>query len=228
MPPLRRHQLAFVTADGWKHVLARTWSEPVQAGLAHWAAQGLPVVVTRQLPTRANPSGRIALGVCLPETWGRQRVALQLKPNQLSMFTEFPSLTASLGALSAVQRKAMRHLATSLAANHLQAQVYGSVGWQTVTGLPYLHDHSDIDLWLAVKDAHTADTAVGLLQQVEGLKRRVDGELVFPDGSAVAWREWDAWRRGRCKRLLVKHLLGQELREDMVDTERQRPWETAT
>lgn len=228
MPPLRRHQLAFVTADGWKDVLARKWGEPVKAGLAHWAAQGLPVVVTRQLPTGANTSGRIALGVCLPETWGRQRVALQLTPRQLSMFTEFPPLTASLGALSALERKAMRHLAASLAANHLQARVYGSVGWQTVTGLPYLHDHSDIDLWLAVRDAQAADTAVGLLQQVAFLKRRVDGELVFPDGTAVAWREWAAWRQGRCKRLLVKHLHGQALREDVVGDERHLQWETAT
>ncbi|MDO9479716.1 MAG: malonate decarboxylase holo-[acyl-carrier-protein] synthase [Hydrogenophaga sp.] len=228
MPPLRRHQLAFVTADGWKNVLARTWGEPIKAGLTHWAAQGLPVVVTRQLPARANTAGRIALGVCLPETWERQRVALQLMPKQLSMFTEFPPLTASLGALSALERKAMRHLAASLAANHLQARVYGSVGWQTVTGLPYLHDHSDIDLWLAVKDAHAADTAVHFLQQVEGLKRRVDGELVFPDGAAVAWREWAAWRQGRCQRLLVKHLLGQELRDAMVCDKRQLQWEMAT
>jgi phosphoribosyl-dephospho-CoA transferase len=228
MPPLRRHQLALVTADGWKDVLRRVWSAPINEGLSHWAAQGLPVVITRQLPRPTNTTGRIALGVCLPETWGRQRVALQLMPSQLSMFTEFPTLTASLGALPAVERKAVRDLAASLAARDLQARVYGSVGWQALTGLPYLHDQSDIDLWLAVDDEHAADAAVGLLQQVAGIRRRVDGELVFPDGSAVAWREWAAWRQGRCQRLLVKHLLGQELRDEWVGEERQLQRETAT
>jgi len=228
MPPLRRHQLALVTADGWKDVLRRAWNAPINAGLSHWAAQGLPVVVTRQLPPPTNTTGRIALGVSLPETWGRQRVALQLMPSQLSMFTEFPTLTASLGVLPAVERKAVRDLAASLAARDLQARVYGSVGWQALTGLPYLHDQSDIDLWLAVDDEHAADAAVELLQQVAGIRRRVDGELVFRDGTAVAWREWAAWRQGRCQRLLAKHLYGHELRQGVTGGESLVPWEMTT
>ena len=37
---------------------------------------------------------------------------------------------------------------------------------------------------------------------------RLDGELRFPDGAAVAWREWEAWRAGRSRAVLVKRLDG--------------------
>ena len=40
---------------------------------------------------------------------------------------------------------------------------------------------------------------------------RVDGELVFTDGMATAWREWRTWRAGRCSSLLVKRLDGADL-----------------
>ena len=36
----------------------------------------------------------------------------------------------------------------------------------------------------------------------------LDGELVFPDGRAVAWREWQPWREQRVDRILVKRLQG--------------------
>jgi len=37
---------------------------------------------------------------------------------------------------------------------------------------------------------------------------RLDGELVFPDGAAIAWREWVAHREGRAAQVLVKRLRG--------------------
>ena len=37
------------------------------------------------------------------------------------------------------------------------------------------------------------------------------GELMFDDGTAVAWREWLAWRAGRVKSLLVKTIAGSSL-----------------
>ena len=37
---------------------------------------------------------------------------------------------------------------------------------------------------------------------------RLDGELLFPDGAAIAWREWVAHRDGRVAQVLVKRLRG--------------------
>jgi phosphoribosyl-dephospho-CoA transferase len=39
----------------------------------------------------------------------------------------------------------------------------------------------------------------------------VDGELMFDDGTAVAWREWLTWRGGKVKSLLVKSIAGSSL-----------------
>jgi hypothetical protein len=33
---------------------------------------------------------------------------------------------------------------------------------------------------------------------------RVDGELAFPDGSAIAWREYLQWTERKVDRMLVK------------------------
>ena len=43
---------------------------------------------------------------------------------------------------------------------------------------------------------------------------RVDAELVFPGGWAVAWREWAAWRAGQVGALLVRRIDGVNLVED--------------
>jgi hypothetical protein len=37
---------------------------------------------------------------------------------------------------------------------------------------------------------------------------RLDGEMLFPDGAAIAWREWVAHREGRTAQVLVKRLRG--------------------
>jgi phosphoribosyl-dephospho-CoA transferase len=39
----------------------------------------------------------------------------------------------------------------------------------------------------------------------------LDGELMFSGGTAVAWREWLAWRTGRVKGLLVKTIRASSL-----------------
>ena len=92
--------------------------------------------------------------------------------------------------------------------------VFGSHGWQCITGLPYLRPGSDIDLWVPVDGAEQGDRLASLLQAMPQEGPRVDAELVFPGGWAVAWREWAAWRAGRVRSVLVKGLHGVALRED--------------
>ena len=45
---------------------------------------------------------------------------------------------------------------------------------------------------------------------------RVDGELVFPRGEAVAWREWLQWRRGEVDSVMVKRLHGVALEQGLA------------
>jgi len=88
----------------------------------------------------------------------------------------------------------------------IEARVYGSYGWQLLSGLEHIHERSDIDLWLAVSNTQQADSAVWCLRQFPAECVRVDGELLFADYTAVAWREWVQWRGGSVGSMLIKSL----------------------
>lgn len=205
MPPLRRHQLAWLSESGWQRMLARDWPDEVRLALLHWQAHQMPWVVTRQPAPRTSPDSPVHLGLPTPPQWGRHLASAWFAPEGIRWFSEFPQLNEAITALPRGGRNVLRRLDRTLKSQGLQARVYGSLGWQCVTGLPYLHEHSDLDLWLAVTDARQADEAARVLQACHATMR-IDGELMFPDGRAVAWREWQGWRAGRQQRVLVKGL----------------------
>lgn len=214
MVELHRHQLVRLNDAGWGVVRARAWDEDAQACLAHWAAHGLPLVVTQQRGGLADD--QFALGLPAPLQWQRRRLALQVARSDVLYFDEFPSAADVTTSLPAAARGAWRTLLAALAATGASVRVYGSHGWQRITGLSYLHAESDLDLRLSVADAAVADAVVAALQASALALPRLDGELAFPDGSAVAWREWRPWREGRVDRVLVKRLRGVAMETDAV------------
>lgn len=83
----------------------------------------------------------------------------------------------------------------------LVPRVFGAFCWQTLTGLAYVHETSDLDLLWEIDSAAQADVIVRLLDEWERRhRRRADGELRLPDGRALSWREY----AGGALRLLVK------------------------
>mgnify|MGYP003575083730 CR=1 FL=1 len=203
--PLHRHQLVRLTAAGWQGIVDGAWDADARACLGLWAARGLPLVVTRQ---PAPPCATVSLGLPAPSPWRGRRLALGVAPDALAACDEFPSLDDTrldphaAAAAWARLRDALRPLPVT-------PRVYGSHGWQALTGLPHAHDRSDIDLWVAVDDAPQADAVAAALDDAGRLPGpRLDGELVFPGDRAVAWREWLAWRAGRTRAILCRTLTG--------------------
>lgn len=209
MTPLHRHQIAWLADAGWRKAQDREWDAGARDCLAHWAAKRLPLVVTRQPDHLGEDS--IALGLPAPTRWGRRRLALTVARSDVLYFDEFPLAEAALGLVPAPARLAWHGLCVNLKAAGVNARVYGSYGWQLLSGLVHVRAGSDIDLWLSVSDAHQADQAAACLQRFSSDLVRLDGELMFDDGTAVAWREWSAWRNGRAKGLLVKTIGGGSL-----------------
>jgi phosphoribosyl-dephospho-CoA transferase len=207
--PLRRHQIAWLGDAGWRRVLESRRNVDAQACLAHWAAKRLPLVVTRQ-PGRVNADS-IALGLPAPARWGRQRLACAVPRHEVLYFDEFPLLDKALALLPRPARGAWSSLCAQLKATGATARVYGSYGWQLLSELDHVHAGSDIDVWLAVSNAHQADAAAACLQSFSNTWLRLDGELMFSDGAAVAWREWLVWRAGAVKGVLVKAIDGSSL-----------------
>jgi len=212
MAALHRHQLVRLNAAGWATVRGRAWDEGAQACLAHWSGHGLPLVVTQQRGTLADD--QLALGLPAPLLWQRRRLALQVTLSDVLYFDEFPLAAELTALLPPAARGAWRALLAALGAAGATVRVYGSHGWQQITGLSYLHTGSDLDLRLSVADAAAADAVVAALQASTLAAPRLDGELTFPDGSAVAWREWSPWREGRVDRVLVKRLRGVAMETD--------------
>ncbi|MDR6454773.1 phosphoribosyl-dephospho-CoA transferase [Variovorax beijingensis] len=213
MVPLRRHQLARLSTSGWAAVLGRPWDAQARDCLAHWASHQLPLVVTRQ-PADATADGWIALGLPAPARWDRRRIALQVPHAAVHGLGEFPRLDDMQKLLPPPARGAVRELLGRLDASHATARVFGSFGWQAISGLDHVRDDSDLDLSIPIDDAAHADAVVRALGSFEAERPRLDGELMFADGAAVAWREWREWRAGRARAVMVKRLDGVCLQRD--------------
>ena len=215
MPCLRRHQLIRLTEIGWEAVLRRPWDDQAHQCLTHWAAHRLPLVVTRQ-PTGVVAADSIALGLPAPAQWERRRLALQVPQGSVHSRGEFPLLAELFELLPPGAERPARELLDALAALHSVPHVFGSFGWQAISGLPCVRTTSDLDLLIAVDGLVHADAVARVLHSFCSVGTRLDGELVFGDGSAVAWREWIEWRAGRVRAIMVRRLDAVALQHDIA------------
>lgn len=214
MHRLHRHQLVRLTDAGWRTVLQRPWDAQAADCLSHWATHRLPLVVTRQ-PGDAASDDAIALGLPAPAQWDRRRVSLRVPRTAVLYVDAFPRLAEVLGLLPRSAARPVRALAAALQCLQANVRVFGSYGWQQMTGLGYVRPGSDLDLWIGIDDVAQADGIAEPLQAFDAAKPRLDGEFMFPDGAAVSWREWALWRAGRTRSLLVKRIDGVALHDDL-------------
>ena len=211
MQTLQRNQLVWLTDDAWQQVLARNWDGQAQSILQHWHVQRLPLVVCTQRVQESVNS--VSLGLPAPNQWNRRKLALEVPRHALLRAGPFPSVRRV--ALQCVQ-PGWQPLVGLLEALHRTAAAYGSFGWQFLTGLDYVRPSSDLDISVPVPDHAAAATLAQALADLQ-LPLRLDGELVFPDGSAIAWREYGQWMRGTVDRVLVKNRSGVQLMDaDML------------
>ena len=211
MTPLHRHQIARVTSAGWETVLQLKWDKTARACISHWAAHSLPLVVTRQKTGDIQAQGTIAFGLPAPQRWDRRRLVINIARHQIIYFDEFPSGEKLTQLLPRAAREAWLRLCGGLKRQHIVVRVYGSYGWQQISGLDHVHKASDVDVWVSVSSREQADIASEILQNFDCPSLTLDGELVFNGDCAVNWREWLAWRGGRAKAILVKTCTGSML-----------------
>jgi phosphoribosyl-dephospho-CoA transferase len=201
-----RNQLVWLTEAAWLQVRARAWDAQAHSILAHWHTAQLPWVVCRQRVPESPHS--ISLGLPAPLQWERRKLALDVVAEDIERVDEFPLLKP--GLLGPADAAPLQNFLHHLAVLHAPTRVYGSYGWQQLTGLPCVRDGSDLDLLIAVPDMGTAGQVVWLLRGLQ-LACAVDGELLFPDGQAVAWREYAQLIGGKVEQVLVKHRNGVHL-----------------
>ncbi|MDV2453181.1 malonate decarboxylase holo-[acyl-carrier-protein] synthase [Xanthomonas hortorum] len=191
-----RHALVWLHPDARWQAL----TPGAQPRLQQWFAAGLPAVVARG--DGSEVPGTLRLGVPLPPSEGKQRLALTAHVADIARSTAPLLLDAVIAHAPTDMQPALQALLKQTHANALQPRVFGSFAWQALTGLAYVHAQSDLDLLWYVDTPEQAQSVVTLLQRWEqrhGL--RADGELLLADDdTAVNWREY----AGSAQQVLVK------------------------
>jgi phosphoribosyl-dephospho-CoA transferase len=208
-----RHDLAWLGAEGWQQQLsAAPRGTPAHAAIARWAGAGWPLVVRRRdaAAQDAGHDNQVCLGLAAPPdpvSGAKLRLPLRAPARQLVRSSAPLPLTEVAAALPARWRTPFARLAADSAG--LDLRVFGSLALQAITGQSYLRDGSDIDLLFRPRSATELDAGTLLLAgHLDQLP--LDGEIVFPSGQAVAWKEWFA-AQAHAERVLVKAQAGVRL-----------------
>lgn len=184
----RRHDFVRLIPDT-EHLLVSHVSQEV----IHWHRLH-PFVVTRR-PTQSH-ADTLILGLALPD---KRRIAFDVCRRAAAELSAPPRLVDTIDSAPAHWRVRLREIVHTARRFDTEVRVYGSLAWQHLTQLEYIHSASDVDLLLQANQWESARRLADELGRMNG-NPRLDGELTLPDGSGVAWREIS----GGAARVLVK------------------------
>jgi phosphoribosyl-dephospho-CoA transferase len=180
----QRHELLSVAPSFWR-------SQPAVAAtpfLAAWADNGWPVIVRRRMA--GDRPDEVPVGVPLPSAAGKMRIALTIPEQAVLTRSSPPSLLAVSHAADTGWGPTIRALVALGGRYGVSPTAFGSLLWQYRTGLPYLSPRSDLDVLFPIRaDCEIGALVAGVAAAERGALMRIDGEVVFPDGEAVNWRE---------------------------------------
>lgn len=194
-----RHELVWLSSAGWQAAHAAAPPEDAEA-LQQWQRADWPLVATRR--AAGVGADQACLGLALPPAadGGKRRIALRAALSDIARSSPPLPFKKAIAAAPDAWKPGLAALAA--ASPGLALGVYGSLALQAITGLPYLTPRSDIDLLFY--PATTVQLRSGLaLLKAHAAKLPLDGEVVFPNGDAVAWKEWLNAERDNA-RVLVK------------------------
>jgi phosphoribosyl-dephospho-CoA transferase len=199
---MRRHDLAYVRPQCWHAVLSTRVDLLGDVLVASWIERGLPLIVRRARPDEGDG---VPLGLPLPPFAGKRRLSFLVPAEEIVSIEPPLSLDAACRAAPDAWRPTLERL-SELASHHaLDARVFGSLAWETLTGFAYVADRSDVDLLLSVGgDTDVLRLAASLAALEAGAPMRLDGEFVRTDGAAVNWREL----RSGVQEVVVKTIAG--------------------
>ncbi|MDA9526929.1 MULTISPECIES: malonate decarboxylase holo-[acyl-carrier-protein] synthase [unclassified Bradyrhizobium] len=195
-----RHDLVFVSPAGWRAMLEARGDLATDALVARWSKMGWPAIRRRALPCE---EAGLALGLPLPPSAGKKRISLLVDIDHVVSVARPPSLRQARAyaprnwwpTLDRLDRLELRH--------SVDARVFGSLAWQSLTGLDYVTDRSDLDVLFEIRGETDVDRFVADVAAIENeAPMRIDGELMRADGAAVNWREL----HGGGSELLVKSI----------------------
>lgn len=221
---LSRHKLAWLSDEGWQ-IACKDAPPDTRRAISAWRHADWPTVVRR---ADADAGGDLAcVGVALPpDSEGiKKRIPLRIPVAQVRKCISPLRIEAVLASVPPTWRRPLEALDADATVQGVSFMVYGSVALQSLTGLAYVTEKSDIDL-LFYPVTH-AQLAAGLaVLSVHANQLPLDGEIVFPSGQAVAWKEWMNALSVDCNpRVLVKEAQGVRLLRmgELLDSLKEAP-----
>jgi phosphoribosyl-dephospho-CoA transferase len=234
---LSRHTLVWIKPQYSKDVAAQITEDVLRAQVDAWLAADRPLVVARQpedvgaghareqkdnrghgplLQDRFSVGKKtgetISVGLALPPAQGKVRIVLNVNASDIGRHTPPLKLSDAIANAPTEWQPALAELDAAAMDIGIELRVFGSLAWQSLSGLQYVMPQSDIDLLWHPKSHKQLQQGIALLacwEQSSGL--RADGEVLFGGSSAVSWREWSALKTGDDQRVLVKRESSAEL-----------------
>jgi phosphoribosyl-dephospho-CoA transferase len=201
----RRHDLVWLTPDGWDRALRGLDGAARDLALG-WATRALPAVVRRNEP--GTPPDLLCLGIPAPPDAAGQKVRLGFAIERSHVVKARPAMALDDAEAPVTWQPGLASLRIALRAAGIDCRVFGSLAMQTMTGDRYLSAGSDVDLLLRPVDGAQLEAGLALVAR-HAQSLPLDGEIEFPFGHAVSWKEWlgtDASHRHGADRVLAKHL----------------------
>ena len=189
--PPKRHTLLKLTNTGTGLVWANR--EALYPGEVAWADMwprfyGLPVITRRQvLPGEAIPVG---LSLPIRQDGGRYRLASCVPASEVESAVS-PTQAAELCAGQTLPVSGLvAELLCDAPSLGVSVGIFGSAALEAVTGLPYRHAGSDLDVLLIPRDVPDMPALAGLLQRLEeNYQLSIDAELALGEIQYVKLKE---------------------------------------
>lgn len=201
---LARHSLAWLTPEGWRQAEAAC-DAGCRDDIARWRQADWPTIVRRRDAHATDE--QCAVGLALPPdpaSGYKRRLALQALLAHVAKVLPPLAMKEAIATAPAPWRSPLADLDRAARKAGVPLRVYGSLALQALTGQSYLTASSDIDV-LCYPVTREQLTAMLALLQATAAQVPLDGEIVFPSGQAVAWKEWLAADNGVTGvRVLVK------------------------
>ena len=207
-PRWKRHDLLHVAPDIWAAALADCPSSADLPLVGTWAGRGWPAIVRR--PRETEGPGLVPVGVPLPPAMGKHRVAVAVPPEGVLQRSSPPSLRAAASVADPGWRSTIASLLSLGARTGVEPSAFGSLLWEHLTGLRYVSPHSDLDvLWSVAPGFDVLSLVAGIAEIQREAPLHIDGEVIFPEGDAVNWRElFNALQTTSRPRVLAKSMNG--------------------
>lgn len=187
-----RHSLVWLSDQGWREAEDGA-PEDCRAAVAQWRRADWPTVARRHDADAGDERiGVACVGIALPPdpaSGCKKRIALRVSAFNIRTVGMPLLLRDALPSAPAAWRSELATFDHAAAAQGLSFHVYGSAAFQALTGREYMTPASDIDLLFYPATNEQLSAALRLLAAHAGTLP-LDGEIVFPSGQAVAWKEW--------------------------------------